>query len=368
MVPRWSILPVALVLLATSCTPPSPVRVGFLAGLTGPVSELGIGARRALDLAVTEINRAGGVKGHPLELLVLDDGNEPAQGLAAYQQFQREGVTAVIGPVASTVIGEVLPYLNEHRILTVSPTVSAASVSGQDDWFFRVITENRRMGETLGRYAVSQGMKEVAVLRETSNDAYTGPILEAFRQTTQASGVVVKPAIEFDLRRKPDYDSLAQRLGASSAYLLLANGFDSAQVGQKLAQAGHLGPLLASPWAMTPEVISLGGRQVERMVFVSIYDSQNLNPRWLAFREAYKNLYGQDPGFAAVYARDALSLLVLALEKAPSWEPESLRTTMKSLGEISGLQASFHLDSQGDVVRDLFLLTVREGRFVRQQP
>lgn len=368
MVPRWPIPLVLLALLLSSCAPPEPIRVGFLAGLTGSASELGIGARRALDMSISHINATGGVKGRPLEMLALDDGNEPAQGLAAYQRFDKEEVIAVLGPVASTVLGSVLPYLNEHHILTVSPTVSAISAAGQDDWFFRVIALNQRFGETLGQYAVERGLTDVAVLREISNDDFTRPILEAFQKTLLAAGATARAPVEFDLRNQPDYGDLAQRLGDASAYLLLANGYDSAQIGQKLAHLGRMAPLLGPPWAMTPDVITLGGRQIERMVFVSIYDSQNRNPSWLAFREQYETLYGSEPGFAAIYAHDALTLLLTAMKKATSLSPEDLRQALLAAGEIQGLQSSFRLDANGDVVRDLFLLTVREGRFVRVLP
>jgi len=367
MVPRWFI-PMMILAVLASCGPPEPIKIGFLAGMTGSVSELGVGARRALEMEVTAINKSGGLKGRPLLLVALDDGNEPAQALAACQRFEQERVVAVIGPMASTVIGAILPYLNEHKVLTVSPTVSAASVAGKKDWFFRVITLNRAFGQTLGHWVAEQKLAEISVLRETSNDAYTRPILDSFLQVLSSSGTVVRPAVEFDLRSRPDYEALAAQLGKASAYLVLANGYDSALIGQQLARRGRWEPLLAPPWAMTSDVISLGGRQAERMVFVSIYDSQSTNPGWLAFRSAYQALYGEDPGFAAVYARDALTLLLAALEKAPSFQADDLRTSLMSVGEVDGLQSPFRLDEYGDVVRGLSLETIREGRFVRNTP
>lgn len=368
MVPRWPIPLLLCSLLFAGCGPPEPIRIGLLAGLTGSASELGIEARRSLELSMAAINKAGGVKGRPLELLALDDGNEPSQALAAYQRFEREKVAAVLGPLASTVLSEIVPYLNEHRLLTISPTAAAASVAGRDDWFFRVITLNEKMGQMLAAYAAERQFTDIAVLRETSNDAYTRPVLEAFRSSLEARGMTVRASVEFDLRRQPDYGILAQSLGDAPAYLILANGYDSAQVGQQLALLGRLNPILAPPWAMTPEVIRLGGRQVERMVFASIFDSQSRSPGWLSFRDSYLSVYGEEPGFSAIYARDALTLLVLALRNAPSLEPQDLRDSLKAVGEVEGLQSSFRLDASGDVARDLFLLTVREGRFVRSSP
>jgi len=355
-------------LVLAGCSPPTPIKIGFLAGLTGSVSELGNGARKGLELALREANQAGGIGGRTLEMVVKDDKNEPAAGLAAYQEFRSEGVSAVVGPVASTVIGTILPFLNEQQILTISPTVSATSVSGLDDWFFRVITPNTEMGAVLADYALEQQLKDVAVLRETSNGAYTSPVYETFRTKMEAAGGTVRAPVEFDLRLKPDFPALAQALGKASAYLVLASGYDTAQVGQQLARLGMMQPLLCPPWAMTPDILTLGCRQVERIVFVSIYDSQSQNPGWLAFRESFQKIYGEEPGFPAVYAHDAATVLLAALKKAGSSQPEELRKAMKSLGEIQGLQSTIRLDDSGDVVRKLFLLSARDGRFIRVLP
>ena len=351
--------------LFMACLPPQPLKIGFLAGLTGSAAELGNGARKAVDMVVRDLNQSGGIGGRPLELVVMDDQNQPRAGLEAYEEFHRQKVIAVVGPVASTVIETILPYLNEHRLLTVSPTVSAASVAGLDDWFFRVITLNKAMGEDLARYALGRGLTDVAVLRETSNNAYTMPILEAFRARLEAAGGRVRAAVEFDLRKDPDYAALSRQLGQASTYLILASGHDSALIGQQLAQVGRMEPLLCPPWAMTPDVISLGGRQVERMVFVSIYDPESREPSWLSFRDSFKALYGEEPGFSSVYAHDAMTLLISALSRSRSTSPDDVRAAMVALGEVKGLQSPFHLDASGDVVRDLFFLSIRDGRFLR---
>jgi branched-chain amino acid transport system substrate-binding protein len=317
--------------------------VGFLAGLTGPGSELGLGARRALELSIAQVNAAGGVKGRSLALVSLDAG-QLASDRDAFRRFDQP-VTAVLGPLTTTVF-----------------TV------GHDDGILRVTTRNEAFGETLGQYAVDRGLSDVAVLMEISNDASTRPTLEGFRTTVGPAGIRVRDPVEFDLRSHPDYAALALKLGTAKAYLILANGYDTAQIGQKLAQRGRMEPLLGPPWAMTAEVIAQGGRQVERMVFVSLYDAQSRAGAWRSVRDRYSRLYGEEPGVAAISASDALTLLVSAWKNAKSLSTEDLPEAVKTVGEVQGLQAPFRMDASGALVRDLFLSTVREGRFVRNSP
>lgn len=368
MVPFRSIFPVLVLVLLTACGTPSVLKVGFVGGLSGPSSELGIGALRAVQMAVRDVNLAGGIAGRTVELVVRDDGNDPSASRGAFEQLHREGVGAVIGPITSSVLPSVIPFINENHILAISPTISSSAVAGRADWFFRVITESRTMGHVLGDFAVGRGLTDVAVLRETSNGLHTGPFLDAFRQVVEQSGGLVRFPVEFDLRNHPDHEALARALGKAPAYLILANGYDTALVGQRQARSGWVAPILGGPWAMTDELITLGGRQVERAVFLSVYDSQSLRPGWLTFRQSFLTAFGREPGFAAVNAYDAFTLLTEAFQAARSTSPEDLRDALGSLGPVQGLQSSFRLDVSGDVVRDLFLQTIREGRFVRLDP
>ena len=91
----------ALVVLAAPAAiaqaPAATVKVGVIGPFTGPSSDFGIPLRQGIELAVAEINTAGGYLGRPLELVVHDDKGDPDTGLKASQELAKQGVVATIG-------------------------------------------------------------------------------------------------------------------------------------------------------------------------------------------------------------------------------------------------------------------------------
>lgn len=350
--------------LLMGCVPQASIKVGLLANLTGPLSDTGLGGRRSLDLVIRDLNRGEEIHGQRVELLA-GDAHGQGGALAAVVELQRRGVVAVIDTAEGTE-ADILTFVTQHQLPTITSSGGLPSKLASG-WLFSVGPKASALGRTLGDYAAQRGLTDLAVLRETSNDAYTGPLLQAVRERVRAAGGEVRKAVEFDMRETSDFSALAKALGSAPAYLFLTNGSVAAQVGQALARAGNLGPILAPAWTMTRDVIALGGRQVERMVFVSAYDSQNQNPVWRAFHDGYLGSFGEEPDSASVAASDAFSVLADALRISPSTKPGDLSAALTSVDKVSGL-ATFHRRPDGEVGRDLFLSTVRDGKFVRNDP
>src|SRR5512139_4244843 len=83
---RIGTLLLVLVLLS-GCGPREPLRIGFIGGLSGRVADLGEAGRNGVQIAIEEINRAGGVKGRQIELLVRDDAQTPEKAIAAVNEL-----------------------------------------------------------------------------------------------------------------------------------------------------------------------------------------------------------------------------------------------------------------------------------------
>ncbi len=99
---RSLLLPLILLCGLWACTSRQPLKIGFVGGLTGRTSQLGILARNGVELAVEEANRAGGVRGRLLKLLIRDDQNDHATAVRVDRELMDEGVLAIIGHVTSS--------------------------------------------------------------------------------------------------------------------------------------------------------------------------------------------------------------------------------------------------------------------------
>ncbi|TXG93362.1 MAG: amino acid ABC transporter substrate-binding protein, partial [Rhodocyclaceae bacterium] len=164
----------SLAVLLAACSPPEPVRLGFIGGLSGRVADLGESARNGFQLAVEQVNAAGGVNGRRIEMLVKDDGQDPAKARQAAEALVAAGVVAIIGPVTSAMAEPVLAAATANGTPVVSPTVTTSALTGKDDLFLRVTEDTRGYSDLAANHHFRKtGLRRVAMVFDTRNRAYT---------------------------------------------------------------------------------------------------------------------------------------------------------------------------------------------------
>ena len=172
----------------------------YTVGAAGPWKEsYGVMTRRGIDLAVEEINHAGGIHGSPLKLVPRDDEANGARAAAIAEDFVRDSrVLAVIGHVNS---GAMLAAARVYdgELAAVATSASSPDLTGVSPWVFRVIASDSLNGVTLGRFASQIGgnapeMKRAAVLYE--NDSYGRGLADAFRRNFRGTIVSFDPIDE----------------------------------------------------------------------------------------------------------------------------------------------------------------------------
>src|SRR5215475_12745195 len=148
-----------------------PIRVGYLPALTGPSSSTGVGINRGTELAVKEINAAGGIDGRQLELIVRDTPSEPTKAVnGAAELAHGEKVSVVFGPVNSGESLAVVPLLAKANVPQVHPCwVDSLTDPKKYPMCFRNASTNQQIGSAANRYVVEVlKKKKVAVISDTT--------------------------------------------------------------------------------------------------------------------------------------------------------------------------------------------------------
>ena len=170
--------------LIAACSPPEPIRLGFIGGLTGRVADLGHSGRNGFQLAVEQANAAGGIRGRRIEILVKDDGQDPDKAAQAAAELVAAKVAAIIGPMTSAMVEPVLAAATRAGIAVISPTVTTTEMTGKDDLFLRVMADTRSYAELSARYNYQKiGVRRVAAVYDLHNRAYSESWLSAFRKS-----------------------------------------------------------------------------------------------------------------------------------------------------------------------------------------
>jgi branched-chain amino acid transport system substrate-binding protein len=245
-----------------------PIPIGYLPALTGPSSSTGIGINRGIQLAVQEINAAGGVDGRQLELITRDTQSDPTKAVNAAAELTRGvKVSVVFGPVNSGESLAVVPLLARTKTPQVHPCwVDTLTDVQKYPMCFRNAPTNQQIGDAANRYVVDVlKRRKVAVISDTTGygtasvNAY-GPMLKAKGAEVVYQGNVdaANPDLKPELLRMQSAGAEAIMPWSVNAGFLsrIINtrgqmGWDVPIVGQTTLGSGQTKDLLEKPdyWA-----------------------------------------------------------------------------------------------------------------------
>jgi len=342
----------------------NPIKVGFVGGLTGRLSDLGTAGRNGVILAVEEINSKSGIHGRPVELIVKDDQQNPETALRVDQELVDEGVVAIIGHMTSTMSMVAVPFANKERILMISPTTSTNKLTGIDDYFIRVIPPNNSETDHLAHQAFNvMGLKKMAVIYDLSNPAYTKGYFHNFKDAFEGLGGKINNVATFISEKDMDFVKSADSLLKSGpdGVLIVTGAPDAAMISQRIRMTGAKLPIFSCGWAMTADLIHDGGPAVEGLFFSQLFNRDSQQKAYLKFRKRFQERFGETPNFAAAHGYEAALALFKALSQ--SADPEKLKGIILQQDIFEGLQGNFRMDQYGDPQRKRLLSTVIKGQF-----
>ncbi len=342
------------------CHPSAPIKVGFVAALSGHLTELAIDGRNGAELAIETLNAQAGLR---YELSVHDVGGALESAPSAVDALADEGVAFAVGPMTSTVAAAMAPEAARRHLVLISPTANSDALSGRDDWFFRVMPASGPAAEQLAAALVSRGLMPVAVMTEWRNRTYSESFTRRFDSRLRSLGGPPMQEVRYESDQSPDYAKIAAQLMAThpKTVLLVCSAVDASIVAQHLRRLDSNVQLAMSPWGANAELLQLGGRAIEGALVLQTQDQDSQEPSYLDFRKRFVQRYGSQPSQAAAYAYEATMMGAEGLRRKT--DAQSLRDVLRVPGSWPGLQKPVVLDRFGDSVGAFHLSEVRQGHF-----
>lgn len=359
---------IAVLVWIGACSKPEPIRLGFLGGLSDRNSDMGSAGLNAVQLAIEQINRAGGIQGRPIELVSRDDAQNPDTARRAAQDLIAARVEAVIGPFTSSMAAVAVPLFEQAGIMMVSPTVTAMAFHGKDDHLFRINRTTRDNARDYARVLTQRGQRRIAVAYDLRNANFTESWLQEFQPAVVSAGARIVAQVPYTSTEATHFQDVLQRMLASQpdSLFFIASAVDVAH----LAQAARLVvphlPIGASEWAASEQLTQLGGTVVEGLLILQNFDRQDTSPRFLAFTETFQQHFQKFPGYTAVMAYDAATVILQALQHRQPGEP--LKAALLRSGPYDGLQQPIVFDAHGDTQRHVVFTEIHGGQFVKIHP
>ncbi|MDX1451225.1 MAG: ABC transporter substrate-binding protein [Oleiphilaceae bacterium] len=358
------LLVVVMFVSLLSCGNNDPVKIGFIGGLSGPVSDLGGPSRNGMLLAIEAINRQGGIGGHHIQTFIKDDKQDPATARKAIAELIKEEVDVIIGPVTSTMAMAVIDQVNEAQVLMMGVTVTTDELSGKDDYFIRCLASTDIHAAKVAHYLVDNlGLKSYSAIIDLSNASYTQSWIQHFEQTFKQQGGAKGKLFEI---HSGDHQGMVETAAEAAAVesdivVLVTNALDGAILAKILRSHDENIMLALAEWAGTERLIELGGRFVENAIVPQYINNNSTSASYLDFRERYMERFTIAPGFPSMIAYDATNVVLQALQQ--NADTDALKQTILSTKNYHGLHGDIQIDKFGDGTGHTFITQVQNGRF-----
>jgi branched-chain amino acid transport system substrate-binding protein len=309
------------------------------------------------------------VLGKKIELVVVDNKSDKVEAAnAATKLVDQDKVNAIIGSWGSSFSMAAGPIVMEAEVPVVGTSCTNPLVTLGNDYYFRVTFIDSFQGVVMANYAFTElNAKKVAIVQEISNDYSVGLVkffTDEFVRLTGDEDAVVYIANY----NTGDQDFSAQLTNIKSlnpdAIFAPGNYSESAMLIKQAKELGIVAPFLGADTWETPEFIEIGGEAVNGAVFSTFFDSKvPLTPESEVFLEAYREKYNKEPASVTALAYDAYILLVDAIERAGSADPNAIRDALAETSGFDGAAGVVTLDANGDAVKNAVIKTVENGEF-----
>jgi len=353
-----------LVGLLPACGNKEPLKIGFIAGTSGRVADLGVGGRNGVTLAVELRNAEGGINGRKIELIARDDQQDPERARAAARDLVAQNVTAILGPMTSSMAMQVVPVGNQNHTVVLSGTVTTNQLTGKDDYFFRVLAPTRKFASANAAYQLKRGYKRISIAYDLRNRAYTESWLNDYKDAVENGGGRIVRQIGFNSGNNVPFGGIAEKLlnAKPDCVVFIGNSVDVANLVQQVRKRNAKVALATSEWAGTERFIQLAGRAAEGVVLGQYLDRYSTQPAFIEFRKRYVKRFSEEPGYPAMVCYNAANALFEAIAKQR--DGEDLKQTLLRIKTFKGLQESTVFDEFGDAASRPYLVTVKNGKFV----
>ncbi len=385
---RLAAISVALILVffGSSAMAKETIKIGAFFDLSGPAAFIGTPTKLVADMVVDKINKAGGVNGSPIELIVGDTEGDPAKAVNIAKKFiYKDKVAAIIGPTRTGTGMAVKKIIHGGKIpafMTVGgdPVIMGGPKLGPFDWIFKSPQRSSVAVKRLYMYLKEKGLTKLALL--TASDGFGKDGTRWLTKLAPDFGLEIVAQESFGPK---DTDMTAQLTNAKNAgpqaLVVWTIGPAGSIVSKNKAQLGIDLPLFQCHGLPDPKYIELAGKASEGdrmpatklMVVDALDDSDPQKAVIQEFVRLYTDEYGYDKQFPinthSGYAWDAIMMVANAMKQAGT-QPEELRAAIEKTSGYVGVSGVYNLtpeDHNGLDVDSMVIVEVEGGKFVMAQ-
>lgn len=348
----------------------TPYKIGVLVSQTGPASQLGVGELRGAQLAADHLNAAGGVDGHKIQIVALDDQTQPDQDVQQARQLVSQKVAAIVGPSVVAGCHAVAPLVTGRGPVDyclspgIQPSGNVFSASVKtDDLAMRMLS-----------YWKGKGITKIGLISTTDASGKDGA--RAVDAAAQKAGVDVVSSADYDPTAVSATSQLQQVMSAGpQAIVVWSTGTPAGVALKGIQQLGINLPVATTDGNLSNTFLQrIADYTPQELLIPATRDFwwQTL-PKSDAsysleqdYHQKYQQQYHETPDFGPGVGYDAVLLMGQALKNAGSSDATKIKAALEKVDGFAGVVGTYHMsadDHRGLGLPDVAIVQAKNGAF-----
>ena len=339
------------------------IKIGAVTCLTGELSTFGVSSKQGADLAVGEINSAGGVLGQPIDLIVEDNGSKAGETATIFRKFvSQDKVAAILGDLTSSATMEGAPIAQDAKIPLLTPSATNVAITKVGNYIFRSCFVDPFTGRIMAKFALDQLKAKRAIVITDVKQDYSVGLTEAIRQYFVANGARILTELSYSSGDTNFRTQLTEVRMAHPDVIFLPGYYTEAAL--ILRQAKQLGidcPFVGGEGWDSPVLIQIAGKSADGNYYTDHFSANDPSPRVQKFVQEYRAKYGSIPDALAALWYDGARLMAQALQRAGSTDPEKIRDALAGTRDFEGVTGRISIDENRNAAKPGVILKIENG-------
>ena len=350
---------------ASSSLAAEPIKVGAVLEVTGGLSFLGEPAKNTLMMIQKEVNDAGGINGHPLDLIIYDTEGKPTLAVTLVQKLiKKDNVCAIVGPLSSGSALAAIPTIEEAEIPNIALGASIKIVEPPKRWVFNTVQTDTNAVSRIYAFMKKKGYKKIGLATVSNGFGDSGR--EQLMKIAPEYGIEIAAEERFG---EKDADMTAQLVKIQSAgaeaVICWTVGPTEAVITKNWKQLAMKIPMYQSHGAASKKFLEMTGKDGEGLIFPApkvivvdqIPESDPQKPVLVKYKNSYESTFKQDVSKFGGNAHDAIRIVIAAI-KAVGPDRAKIRDYVENLKDWMGIDGkySYSPTNHNGLTKDYFVM------------
>jgi branched-chain amino acid transport system substrate-binding protein len=355
----------ALLAMASSAFSQDTIKIGEFGSLTGDNASFGTSQNNGVQMALEEINAAGGVLGKKIDLTVED--NETKQGettTIVRKLISQDHVVAIIGEVASSKSLEAAPICQASKIPQIATAATNPRVTQTGDYIFRVCFTDDFQAVVIARFVLEKlKLNKIAFMTDVKQD-YSVGLTNIAKDYLIKNGATIVKEQSYSSGDK-DFRAQLTDLKAAAPEVIIITGYypEAALIAKQARQFGIKATLVGGDGWDGSSLIPVGGKAIEGAYFSNHFSVEDTSPIVQTFVQKYKQKYNAVPDAFAALGYDAMKLLADAINRAGSPDPEKIRAAIQDTENFPGVSGKITIGKDRNAQKSAVIITIKDGAY-----